>query len=63
MNSLWCLINVGKGSRQIGSVTSEKGLALRAERDGLEKDVLESSWERCCLHFGAGSVVLDRNEC
>ena len=30
VSSLWFLSNVGKGSRQIGSATLEKGLALRA---------------------------------
>ena len=35
VSSLWCLSNVGKGSRQIGSVTSGQGLALRTGPVGL----------------------------
>ncbi len=44
MNSLWQLNNVGKGSRQIGSVTSGKGLALRAESNGLGSDTYRLGW-------------------
>ena len=43
VNSLWQLNNVGKGSRQIGSVTSGQGLALRAESNGLLSDTCQSS--------------------
>ena len=48
MNSLWYENNVGKGSRQLGSVTSEQGLALRTGRDGLESEAdLEGSRAGC----------------
>ena len=53
MNSLWQLNNVGKGSRQIGSVTSGKGLALRAESNGLGSDTYRSSWGLVILMLGS----------
>ena len=43
VNSLWLLNNVGKGSRQIRSVPSEKGLALRAVLCG---GLLDPNWKR-----------------
>ena len=53
VNSLWHLNNVGKGSRQTGSVTSGKGLALGAESDGLESETCRSSWRLVFLLPGA----------
>jgi hypothetical protein len=40
VNSLWSLNNVGKGSRQNRSVTSGKGLALRTESNGQEREAV-----------------------
>ena len=53
--------NVGKGSRQNRSVTSEKGLALRAESDGQEKEALRSmrKLELTEAFFGALWSVLE----
>ena len=47
--------NVGKGSRQLGSVTSEQGLALRTGLDGLVS-------EANCVRSRAGCLPSDSNE-
>lgn len=60
VNSLWQLNNVGKGSRQTGSVTSGEGLALRAESNGLESETYRSSLRLAflpsSLTFGLGLI-------